>query len=77
MSEIEKFHAEFTGACPPSFGRIPVTDNWPSFFARIICPRHEQVRASVLRWRGYAGIDPSSGLRAHYGVAGFIFGTDN
>jgi hypothetical protein len=36
MADIEKFHAEFTAASPPSFDRIPVADNWPSFFARII-----------------------------------------
>ena len=76
MTDIEKFHAELTGACPPSFDRIPVADDWPSFLARIIYSCNEQVRASVLRRRGYAGIGPISGRPAHYGVAGFDFSTE-
>ena len=74
MTDIEKFHAELTGACQPSFDRIPVADDWPSFLARIIYSRSEQVRASVLRRRGHGGIDPSSGPRTHE-VAGFVFDT--
>jgi hypothetical protein len=74
MTDIEKFHAELTGACPPSFDPIPVADDWPSFLARIIYSRNEQVRASVLRRRGHGGIDSSSGPRTHE-VAGFVFGT--
>jgi hypothetical protein len=75
MTDIEKFHAELTGACPPSFDRIPVADDWPSFLARIIYSRNEQVRASVLRRGGHGGIDPSSGPRTHE-EAGFVFADD-
>jgi hypothetical protein len=39
MTEIEKFHAEFTGACPPSFDRIPVTNNWPQAGREPSCNR--------------------------------------